>query len=74
MSKITDEILSEIIGKHVRYKNGSDKKEYIIVEYANSMDGNDEIAIIQNFRFYPHRTRQLKIWQSLNKFDILPDE
>jgi hypothetical protein len=72
-----------MIGQYVRYKKGLDKKEYIVVDYfpeefedrfKKKIKFTAEIAIIQEFDFYPNRVKQLKIWQALDKFEILKGE
>lgn len=60
------------IGIHVRYKNSDDKKEYVVVDYSpESIEYKAEIAIIQEFPYYPNIIRQLKIWQSFSLFEIV---
>jgi hypothetical protein len=58
-----------MIGKYVRYKNSEDTTCYLVVDYAKSGDIK-EIAIIQSFPYSPDYLRQLKIWQSLDKFEV----
>ena len=63
-----------MIGMHVRYKDGRDKKEYIVVDYFSG-NGNypSEVCIIVEFPFFPDKIKQLKIWQKEDKFDIVED-
>jgi len=57
---------------YVRYKDGIDKKEYIVVDYSGiKKNAVEEICILVDFPFYPNRIKQLRIWQNLNKFIIL---
>jgi hypothetical protein len=65
-----------MIGKHVKYKKGWDKTEYFVVDYVINKYPSDpmgEICIIKVFPIFHHRTRQLRTWQDLNKFNVLPD-
>ena len=63
-----------MIGKYARYKKGRDKKEYIVIyHYPENKEKEqpEEICILVDFPYYPNRIKQLKIWQLLDKFDIL---
>jgi hypothetical protein len=76
-----------MVGRHVQYKKGKDKKEYIVVGYSGIQENAlEEICIIQelpyysnrirqekiwHLPYYSNRIRQEKIWQNLNKFIII---
>jgi len=61
-----------MIGKTVKYKEGADEKEYIIVDFSEKTEMFDpEICILVDFPYYPNRIKQLKIWQPLYRFYIL---
>ena len=65
---------SSMLWKYVQYRPEytDDKKKYIIVDFSKETSKYPaEIAIIQEFSFYPNEIHQLIIWQQLDKFNIV---
>lgn len=62
-----------MIGKSVRYKD-KPNKEYIVIDYSPKTDEYPaEICILEEFAFAGDIEKQLKIWQSLDRFDVIED-
>ncbi|MFA6309590.1 MAG: hypothetical protein WC677_07655 [Clostridia bacterium] len=64
------------IPKVVKYKNKPlDQTEYIVVDHAETLLGDvTDVCIVQTFSYWPHRSKQLRIWQQLSEFEILDEE